>query len=60
MDKNIFSSKHVQIHPTHLIFDVLSEIEAKIDQKHDFGLFLRKVKKSFFNYNFFCEKALKM
>jgi hypothetical protein len=51
----------VQIHPTYLIFDVLSEFEVKIDQKHDFYLFLRKVKKSFFskNSNFFMKNHFK-
>ena len=40
-----------QIHPTDLIFDVLSEFEVKIDQKHDFDLFLKKLKKSDFSKN---------
>jgi hypothetical protein len=47
--------------PTHLIFDFLSEFEVKIDQKLDFDLFLKKLKKSFFFENFekFCENPLK-
>jgi hypothetical protein len=47
--------------PTPLIFDVLSEFEVKIDQKHDFGLILQKVKKSVISKisNFFVKTLLK-
>ena len=43
--KNKFSQG--QIHPAHLIFDVLSKFEVKIDQKHDFDLFCEKWKNRF-------------
>ena len=44
------------------IFDALSEFEVKIDQKHDFELLLKKVKKTFFfeNSEKFCENPLKI
>jgi hypothetical protein len=45
----------VQIHPTVLIFDVLPEFEVEIDQKHDFDVFLEKLKKS----KNLCENPLK-
>jgi hypothetical protein len=40
---------HVQIHPTNIIFKVLSEFEVKLAYKNDFEHFFKKGKKSFFS-----------
>jgi len=40
----------VQIHPTHLMFDVFSELVVKINQNQDFEHFLKKVKFFFILY----------
>ncbi len=49
-----------QLHPAHLIFDILSEFEVKIDHKHDFDLFFAKSEQIVFfrKFQFFCEKEL--